>query len=227
MSIAVRCKCGKTLKVKDKFAGKKVRCPDCKGVLAIPAAGAKKADHKDALLRFEKIQEGRQKSAEEEASYRAEQNKLIESYDQLTGKAGKEKEADKAKRVRAGERKRKATAIDKAADAAGVIKGNLFVKYIVFAAIFLAMAVGMVYLVTYVATYAEFQTSPPQVSKEERVDALFQEAEKAITEKRWSAANDALDEIQRIAPEKEIRRDYKRMRKKLEEEFSRQSSKKR
>lgn len=227
MAIAVRCKCGKKLKLKDEFAGRKVRCPGCKEVVAVPGkpskgAATSQSEHEEALLRFEKIQEGKQKTAEEEAAYRAEQNKLVQSYDQLTGKAGEKKK----KRLRAGERKRKATAIDKAADAAGVVKGNLFVRYIIFAAVFGAMAVGMVYLVTYVANYAEFQTASPTATKKERVQALFEEADKAIQEKRWSQARDALDEIQRIAPEKEIHRDYKRMRKKLAEEFDRHSAKK-
>jgi len=36
MSIVVTCKCGKTLRVKDKYAGKTGKCPNCGGALAIP-----------------------------------------------------------------------------------------------------------------------------------------------------------------------------------------------
>ena len=38
MPIAATCACGKKLQVKDELAGKKVRCPDCKQPLTIPAA---------------------------------------------------------------------------------------------------------------------------------------------------------------------------------------------
>ena len=40
MGIAVECNCGKQLTVKDEFAGRKVRCPACKGVIATPAWSA-------------------------------------------------------------------------------------------------------------------------------------------------------------------------------------------
>ena len=38
MSIAVKCRCGKKFKAKDRFAGRIVRCPNCKGPLQIPAS---------------------------------------------------------------------------------------------------------------------------------------------------------------------------------------------
>ncbi len=38
MPIAATCACGKKLQVKDELAGKKVRCPNCKQPLTIPAA---------------------------------------------------------------------------------------------------------------------------------------------------------------------------------------------
>jgi hypothetical protein len=38
MSINVVCDCGKTLKVKDDAAGKKIKCPACQTVLVVPAA---------------------------------------------------------------------------------------------------------------------------------------------------------------------------------------------
>ncbi|MDB5313094.1 MAG: hypothetical protein JWO38_7296 [Gemmataceae bacterium] len=38
MPISFECSCGKTLQVKDEFAGRRVRCPACSGVAAVPAA---------------------------------------------------------------------------------------------------------------------------------------------------------------------------------------------
>ena len=38
MPIAIECSCGKKLNVKDALAGKRVRCPACNGVAAVPAA---------------------------------------------------------------------------------------------------------------------------------------------------------------------------------------------
>src|SRR5207237_3379713 len=44
MPIAITCAgCGKTLKVKDEWAGKKGKCPTCGTTFAIPAAGAASA----------------------------------------------------------------------------------------------------------------------------------------------------------------------------------------
>lgn len=37
MPIALSCPCGRALNIKDEFAGRKIRCPDCKSVLAVPA----------------------------------------------------------------------------------------------------------------------------------------------------------------------------------------------
>ena len=37
MPIPVACPCGRSLRVKDEFAGRKVRCPDCSNVLAVSA----------------------------------------------------------------------------------------------------------------------------------------------------------------------------------------------
>src|SRR5687767_14973442 len=44
MPIVTKCAnegCGQPVRVKDEFAGKKVRCPKCQGVIAIPGAAAK------------------------------------------------------------------------------------------------------------------------------------------------------------------------------------------
>jgi WD40 repeat protein len=39
MAIALHCSCGKRLRVKDEFAGKRVKCPACGTVLTVPARG--------------------------------------------------------------------------------------------------------------------------------------------------------------------------------------------
>jgi uncharacterized protein (TIGR03067 family) len=43
MTLAFRCRCGKALRVRDEFAGKRVKCPQCGQVCALPAAVAAKA----------------------------------------------------------------------------------------------------------------------------------------------------------------------------------------
>jgi hypothetical protein len=37
MPISLSCACGRALKVKDELVGKKIRCPECKDVLTVPA----------------------------------------------------------------------------------------------------------------------------------------------------------------------------------------------
>jgi hypothetical protein len=227
MSIAVRCHCGKTFKAKDKLAGKTVRCPACKEPLRIPGGKKKGAKghpankEEAALLRFERAQEKKQRSAEDEAVYREEQNKLIESYDAQAGKKGKGK-GKGGPRELAGTKKRKVTIFTILADAWGTIKANLFFRYLFIALVLGAGSIGSVYLVRYIATYAEEETAGPVKSREERVDDLFKEAEEAIAAKHWSAARDALDKIIELDPRKAVNRQYKAMRKKLEEEFAKQ-----
>jgi len=41
MSLAMTCHCGKSLRVQESLAGRKVRCPACQEVCAIPLTGAK------------------------------------------------------------------------------------------------------------------------------------------------------------------------------------------
>ena len=36
MSISIACRCGRTLRVKDELGGRRVRCPDCGGTVAVP-----------------------------------------------------------------------------------------------------------------------------------------------------------------------------------------------
>jgi hypothetical protein len=49
MSIPIRCDCGKSLKVKDEAAGRKVRCPGCGVVLPIPKPEIPKEADEQAL----------------------------------------------------------------------------------------------------------------------------------------------------------------------------------
>lgn len=37
MPIAFQCNCGRSLNVKESLAGKKIRCPECQSILAVPA----------------------------------------------------------------------------------------------------------------------------------------------------------------------------------------------
>lgn len=227
MSIAVNCRCGKAFKVKEHLAGKAIRCPTCKKPLRVPDAPAgktasaatgqtEKDREQEAILRFEEAQRKKLETAEEEATLRAERNKLIESYDQLAGKAGFEKGK---KRQLAGEVARKATIFTKISDAIAIVFGNLLARYIILIVLLSGGVVGTVYLVRFMTTYIQKETDAPAKPKDERLKDLFVKAEQAIAAKNWSAARDALDEIIRLDPTKNMNRDYKALRKKLEDAF--------
>ena len=47
MPISLSCDCGRALRVKDELAGKKIRCPECKSILGVPA---KKNEADDVVL---------------------------------------------------------------------------------------------------------------------------------------------------------------------------------
>jgi DNA-directed RNA polymerase subunit RPC12/RpoP len=47
MPIALSCRCGRSLRLKDELAGKKIRCPECSSILAVPA---KKNEADDLVL---------------------------------------------------------------------------------------------------------------------------------------------------------------------------------
>ena len=49
MPISLSCQCGKALRVKDEFAGKKVRCPGCKEVMSIPLPEPEASPDDEAL----------------------------------------------------------------------------------------------------------------------------------------------------------------------------------
>lgn len=230
MPIAVACKCGKKFKVKDELAGKAVRCPDCKAPLKIPGAGvpvaasargrggssAPTVDEKAAMLRFEEAQKKKQLTAEEEAKYREEQKKLIDSYDQLAGKGAATtkdgKPAPRPTEVVA----TKPTIFTKIADLFGAIFGTFIAKYVIIIGLVAAGVVGSVMLVQYVGTYVHDETSA-KMSNEDRSKLYMSEAEEAVKAKRWSDAKEKLDAAIRLNKRLEIRRDYLDMRKKVTE----------
>ena len=220
-------KCGKQFKVKEHLAGKAVRCPNCKSPLKIPGGGGAKAggsappsskvDAEGALLRFEEAQKKKIKSAEEEAAYRAEQNKLIESYDQLTGKAkpGKEGEKESKKKLAEGPPKKR-TIFTKFADLVGTVLGNLLVRYIIIAALLGGLAYGSVLIVRFMTGGIEGQVAP-QVSNEQRRKDLLKLIPQDIAAKQWEAADAKLKEIDTMFPKfKETHRDFQNYRKQVD-----------
>ncbi len=226
MSIAVNCRCGKKFKVKARLAGKTVRCPQCQGPLRIgnevvgSSAGkpvGPKHDTDQAVLRVEKAQKQKQLSAEEDAAYRQEQDKLIESYDQLTGKGKKDKK-DKKKTELAGSTPRKETVFSKLADAYGVVCGTLAFKYVFIVALVGGGAVGSILLVQAVTTYVQDEGGR-QEPKEQRIEKLFEQAEAAIAAQCWGEAREALAEILRLEPRREVSRRYRNLQRRLNQEF--------
>jgi hypothetical protein len=234
MSIAVSCRCGKKFKVKDRFAGKTVRCPSCKGPLPIPAVAARSESAKDAaptapepakeeiskeeaLLRFDRAREQKQMSAEAEAAYLTERNKLIASYDQL---AGKKATANKKKKGELGA-KRKATIFTKIADYFAAIAGTLVFKWAFVTALVCGGVLGSIYGVKFVTNYMNGQGTTK--STDEVVEDLFKKAEEAVKTKRWGKARDALNEIINLQPRWEKHRRYQELSKKVEAGFEKGS----
>ncbi|MBX3396988.1 MAG: hypothetical protein KF841_16660 [Phycisphaerae bacterium] len=238
MSVVVSCKCGKKFKAKDEMAGKKVRCPECKTVIRIPgaagdtsvsavtassgvsqsaskSAGADKGkiDAEAALLKYEAAQKQKQMTAEAEAAYKQEQQKLIASYDQLAGKAAPadlEKKKKKDELLEKGV-KSKPTVATKAADAAGSFFSNSFVKYLIIVGILGGATYGSVAIVKYITGYVS-EDMGKVTPREERVKKLMDDARAAIDQKDYTKANKFLDEIVRIDPTKEKHRTYLAMR---------------
>ncbi len=236
MAIVVNCRCGKRFKVKDQLAGRKVRCPACKGPLRIPAESAvpaapaaveeqegesslaaAAAAAEQALLRFEQAQKNKVRSAEEEAAYQEERNRLIASYDQLAGKKG----GGKKKGEPTPGKPRKVTIFTKLADALGVVRGTLVFKYVLLMVLLCGGVLGSIYLVQFITTYMKDQTGP-STGFEEKRDALFAKAEAAVKAKKWGEARDALDELRRLSPRLEQNRRFIAIQKQIEEGFERQ-----
>ncbi len=248
MPIVVHCRCGKKFKAKDKLAGKKVRCPGCDQPLRIPDAdnsgaggadsaalvgagsktssagkrrGISKADAEAALLKYEVAQQRKQVDAEAEAAYRQEQNKLIESYDQLTGRY---KEPDKQEpKKRKGEFTegpiKKPTVFTKIADAFAVVFGTLLAKYLIIAILVAGGAVGSAFLVKKIMSYTS-ETVGQQTPKEERIKQLEVEARTAIANGQLMKAKKALDEIIGLDPAREQHRTYRMLKADLDKAFS-------
>ncbi|HWL94347.1 MAG TPA: hypothetical protein VNT79_12520 [Phycisphaerae bacterium] len=241
MSLVVSCSCGKKFKAKEEMAGKKVRCPDCKTVIRIPGgegtrigaaasagkgavraamkssgASAPAVDAEAALLKYEAAQKKKQVDAETEAAYRAEQQKIIASYDQLAGKATTtelEKKKNKEELIETGVKK-KPTVATKAADAGASVLSNSFVKYVIIVGVLGGLTYGSVMLVKFITGSVDEQmTSVMSNSKrEETVKNLFKEAREAINAGDINKANKALDEVVRVDPSKERHRTYTTLR---------------
>ena len=236
MAIAVNCPCGKRFKVKDRLAGKKVRCPQCRGPLRIPGAADAVAGQQDeapaagqvqnqspisqqeaekALLRFEETHKNKQLGAEAEAAYQEERNKLIAAYDQLAGKGVKGK---KKKNEPAPGKPRKAGFFTKLADVIAAICGTLAFKYVVIVIAVLAGGYGSYLGVKFVYTYTTGETVAP-APLEVQIDNLFKNADAAIKAKKWGEARDALAELLRLNPFIEKRNKYKDLKAKLDQGF--------
>lgn len=241
MAISVTCKCGKQMKVKDELAGKAVRCPNCKGPLRIPgvavgasagaamkpatgrSSAAPKVDEQAALMKFQEAQKKKQLSAEEEAAYRAEQNKLIESYDQLTGRSAAGGQKEEKKKGQLTELKpKKATVFTKIADAFGSLFGTFAFKYAFIAVLLGGGVVGSVYLVKYVTSYMHEETGA-QMKNTDRARLLLREAREDVAQKRWEVAREKLDEMIRLDKTLQINRDYKKMREQVDKALAKPS----
>ncbi len=226
MSIVVSCKCGKRFKAKDSMAGKRVRCPGCKDPLRVPngqaAGGSVKAsrpaiDAEAALLKFEEAQERKAATAEAEAAFREEKNKLIASYDQITGRtAAGDKKKDKKGELQEKGVKKKVTVVDKAADAGATVFGTLLARYLIIAALFVGGAWGSVVLVKKITGYMNEETGH-KTKKAEQIRDLEIKARTAINEGRLAEAKQALDEMLDIDPQREMHRNYKTLQKQLED----------
>lgn len=225
MPISVGCKCGKQMKVKDELAGKAVRCPACKSALRIPGEPATKVaksgkssapsvDEKAALLKFEEAKKNKHLSAEEEAAYRDEHNKLIASYDQLAGK-GATKDGKPVPRPTQVLPK-KPTIFTKIADAFGVVFGTFTAKWLVIFLLLGGGAFGSAILVKYVTSYVS-DAGGAKISNEEQSKLLLKQVAADIAAKEWDDAKDKLDQIKRLNKRLELRRDYRDYRKQVAE----------
>lgn len=245
MSIVVSCKCGKRFKAKDSLAGKRVRCPGCQQPVrvgggedsaAAVAAGAAarkgktspgrpEINEEAALLKFEEAQKKKQMDAEAEAAYRQEQNKLIESYDQLVGRTKpktKEGEEPPAKKGQFTEGPiKKPTIFTKIADVFGVIFANLLVRYIIIAALLGGGAYGSVVLVQYITTYMHKETTP-ETPKDKQMKDLETRCRQAIYDGNFSLARKLMDDILKIDATYERHRNFENLKKLLEDRMNKQ-----
>ena len=220
MSIIVKCQCGKKFKTKDSLAGRKVRCPGCRQPLRIPGgtsgpASPPAVDKEAALLKFEEAQKRKALDAETEAAYREEQNKLIESYDQVAGRTSPKGKQKKKGELTEGPVK-KVTIFTLIADAFGAIFGTLFAKYVMIVLIASGAVLGSIYVVRKVTTHVVVETAH-KTPKKQQIKDLYKKVGVAINEHRYSEANTMLQKILELEPAQENHRTYKYWRKKLDE----------
>ena len=62
MPISISCDCGRSLRVKDDLAGRKIRCPECAAVVVVPAA-VRVRQSEDAASEFLLADSGEEKAA--------------------------------------------------------------------------------------------------------------------------------------------------------------------
>lgn len=234
MPIVVKCQCGKKFKAKDKLAGRKVRCPACREPLRIPAGGSEAGapegaaksksspagvNAEAALLKFEQVQQRKAQTAETEAAYRQEQNKLIESYDQIAGRSpGKNKKQKKGELTEVGVKK--VTIFTKLADAWGVVFGTLLVKYAMIVLLASGVVIGSVFIVRKVTGYMAEETAST-TPKQDQIRSLYKDVSVAISEGRLSEANTMLQKVLEIDPSKETHGTYQYWRKELDKALAR------
>lgn len=230
MAIIVSCSCGKRFKAKDELAGKKVRCPGCKNPVTVEgkatksksSGGASKADIEAAMAKYEAAQAVKAKSAEDEARFKEEANKLIESYDALAGKTEKNSTKKKKGQLAESDKPKKPTVVTHAADAGGTVAQNPWVRYLVIAGVLFGTAAAARYGVKLLVTDISAQTTP-NVKPEERIKDLEKQARAAIISKDFGKAEAALDEILKIDPTYKDHRNYKMISSDLERKRERES----
>ena len=69
MPITLACACGRAMRIKDELAGRKIRCPDCRAVLAVPESHLEEVEEdeaRDILLTPSPAQETGRRSPERE-----------------------------------------------------------------------------------------------------------------------------------------------------------------
>jgi hypothetical protein len=233
MAIAVTCQsCGKSFKAKDELAGKAVRCPGCHQPLRIPGAGKSpaavgaassgggKSAVDEAIAKVEAARKKREAEAAQNTNKTSEVMKLVEEFDKVAPKA-KEKEAAAARKppgtpeAKLGEKPKSVTAIDKAADRVGMLKGTLAWKYVVIVVLLAGGATGSALLIQKIMHGTAKVTTPTQVGEKE-IEQLYQQAEEAAAAQNWSKVRDCLEQIKLAASWRVNNIRYKKLKAHLE-----------
>ncbi|MBK8269048.1 MAG: hypothetical protein IPK83_12365 [Planctomycetes bacterium] len=113
----------------------------------------------------------------------------------------------------------KPTVVTKAADAAGTVIGNSFVKYMIIVALLGGATYGSVWLVKQFTEGVD-QSMTSMVPREDKIKSLMTEARDAIQAKEFIKAKNCLDEVVRLDATKERNRTYMLYRKQIEEGVS-------